>query len=120
MTDSDDKFPPENNRKKAKMPPQKIAVEIPSGLEAVYANIAFITHTPAEIIIDLAQFLPRTKKGKVVSRVIMSPMHAKALHNALGQNIANFERQFGKIQFPRSLADELFNFRPPEAPDDKE
>jgi hypothetical protein len=91
----------------------KIAIEVPKDLEAAYANLAFISHTPAEMVIDFAQFLPRMPKGKVVSRVIMSPMHAKMLQAALAQNIAAFERQFGEVKIPHkpSLADELFRFR---------
>lgn len=100
--------------------PQRISIEIPKELEAVYANIAFISHTPAEIVLDFAQFLPRTPKGSVKARVIMSPMHAKMLQNALGQNIANYERQFGEIKIPQqpSLADQLFRF-PPQNPDEE-
>ena len=101
--------------------PQRVSIEIPKDLEAVYANIAFISHTPAEIILDFAQFLPRTPKGSVKARVIMSPMHAKMLQNALAQNIANYERQFGEIKIPQqpSLADQLFRF-PPQNPDEEE
>ena len=101
--------------------PQRISIEIPKDLEAVYANIAFISHTPAEIVLDFAQFLPRMPKGSVKARVIMSPMHAKMLQNALAQNIANYERQFGEIKIPQqpSLADQLFRF-PTQNPDDEE
>lgn len=91
----------------------RITIDVPQDLKAVYANIAFISHTPAEMVIDFAQILPRTPKGTVQARVIMSPMHAKLLWRALGQNLANFERQFGEIRFPRTLADELFNFSAP-------
>jgi hypothetical protein len=93
---------------------KKISIEIPADLQAQYANLAFITHTPAEMVLDFAQFLPRTAKGKVVARVIMSPMHAKMFQAALAQNISNYERQFGEIRIPQrtSLADELFRFRP--------
>jgi hypothetical protein len=100
--------------------PQRISIEIPKDLEAVYANIAFISHTPAEIVLDFAQFLPRMPKGSVKARVIMSPMHAKMLQNALAQNVANYERQFGEIKVPQqpSLADQLFRF-PPQDPDDE-
>lgn len=100
--------------------PQRISIEIPKELEAVYANIAFISHTPAEIVLDFAQFLPRMPKGSVKARVIMSPMHAKMLQNALAQNVANYERQFGEIKVPQqpSLADQLFRF-PPQNPNDE-
>lgn len=105
---------------KGKSRKKKIAIEVPSDLEAAYANLAFITHTPAEIVLDFAQYLPRMPKGKIVSRVIMSPMHAKMLQSALAQNIANYERQFGEIRMPQrtSLADELFRFRPGEGGDE--
>ena len=91
---------------------RKITIDMPKELEAVYANVAVISHTPAEMIMDFAQVLPRTPRGKVVARVIMSPMHAKMLHAALAQNIANYERQFGEIRIPHStsLADQLFRF----------
>lgn len=100
--------------------PQRVSIEIPKELEAVYANIAFISHTPAEIVLDFAQFLPRTPKGSVKARVIMSPMHAKMLQSALAQNIANYERQFGEIKIPHqpTLADQLFRF-PPQNPDEE-
>jgi hypothetical protein len=98
----------------AEAKPKQIAIEIPKELEAVYANLAFISHTPAEVVLDFAQILPRMPKGNVVSRVIMSPMHAKLLQLALAQNIANYERQFGEIRLPHqpSLADQLFRFPP--------
>ena len=100
-------------------PPQKrISIEIPKDLEAVYANLAFITHTPAEVILDLAQIMPRLPNGKVVARVIMSPMHAKSLLQALTQNLNTYEQQFGEIRMPSSphIADQFFRFAPPGEP----
>lgn len=99
---------------------KKISIELPKDLEAEYANLAFITHTPAEIVLDFAQYLPRMPKGQVVSRLIMSPMHAKLLQLALAQNIQKYERQFGEIRLPQrpNLADELFRYRPNQGDDD--
>jgi hypothetical protein len=101
--------------------PKRVTIELPRDLKAVYANAALISHSPAEIVIDFAQVLPRTPKGAVMSRIIMSPVHAKLLQMALAQNIANYERQFGEIRLPqqKTLADHLFNFQPPEAPEDQ-
>jgi hypothetical protein len=111
-----------SNQPAPAQPPQgqRITIEIPKELTAVYANLAFISHTPAELVLDFAQVLPRMPKGNVVSRVIMSPMHAKMFHMALGQNLANYERQFGEIRVPQqpSLADQLFRF--PQSPDESE
>ena len=102
--------------KKTGPQPKRVSIEIPKDLKPVYANLAFISHTPAEIVIDFAQVLPRMPKGNVVSRLIMSPMHAKMLQKALAQNLANFEGQFGEIRLPKqtSLADQLFRFPPAE------
>jgi hypothetical protein len=99
--------------------PKKIAIDIPKEVTAVYANLAFISHTPAEMVLDFAQMLPRMPRGTVNARVIMSPMHAKLLHKALGQNIANYERQFGEIRMPSTIADQFFRF-PQQGPDDKQ
>ncbi len=79
---------------------QQINIEIPEGLEAVYANFAVITHSVSEIIVDFARILPNAPKGRVYARVIMTPMNAKLLHRALGTNLANFEAQFGEIKAP--------------------
>jgi hypothetical protein len=110
------------SEKEPKKAPKKkrINIEFPKDLEAVYANVAFISHTPAEMIVDFAQVLPRIPKGNVVSRIIMSPMHAKMLHKALAQNIANYEGQFGEIRLPQqmSIADNFFKFPPGSSDDD--
>jgi hypothetical protein len=102
-----------------KRPGKRISIDIPKELEAVYANVAFISHTPAEVVLDFAQVLPRSNRGKVKSRVIMSPMHAKMLQKALAQNIANYERQFGEIRMPMSLADQFFRFPQGESDSDE-
>jgi hypothetical protein len=94
---------------------QKVNIELPADLEPKYANFVFITHSAAEVILDFAQVLPRAPKGKVQSRIVMTPMHAKLLHSALGQNLEQYEGKFGAIQLPQgtSLADQLF--KPPDA-----
>ena len=108
-----------SNDKPAKKPANRVTVEMPRDLKAIYANIAFLTHTPAEMVLDFAQILPRTPKGQIMSRVIMSPMHAKALLNALTQNINNYEQQYGEIKIPQQphIADQLFKF--PSQPGDE-
>ncbi len=105
-----------NDPARAQPPAARITIDIPKDLKAVYANVAFISHTPAEMVLDFAQVLPRMPRGTVLSRVVMSPMHAKLLQIALSQNIANYERQFGEIRLPQqiSLADQLFRFPPAE------
>lgn len=66
--------------------------------EGVYSNLAIITHSQAEFIIDFVRILPGIPKGKVKSRIIMTPQHAKRLLLALGDNMNKFETNFGEIE----------------------
>ena len=80
-------------------PQQQINVELPEKeAEGIYANLAMIMHSPTEVIIDFARVMPRLPKAKVLSRIIMTPMHAKLLMQALTDNIKKFEGQFGEIK----------------------
>jgi hypothetical protein len=75
-------------------------VELPSDLDAVYANITFITHSPSEVVVDFGRVLPNVPKARVHARIILTPMNAKLLHRALGENLEKFEDKFGKINMP--------------------
>lgn len=85
-------------------------ISIPDDLEAVYANLARITHSPSEFIFDFAQMLPGLKAPAFKSRVLLSPLSAKLIYKALGDNLAKFETIFGEISLPgtSTLADSLF------------
>lgn len=99
----------------------RITIDLPKDVKPVYSNVAFINYTPAEMVLDFAQILPRTPRGSLMARVIMNPIHAKLLHAALAQNIANYERQFGEIHLPHprpNIADNFFRF-PGEGGDDE-
>lgn len=99
--------------------PQGPILEIPPGVDAVYANLARISHSPADIVIDFAQLLPGEIKAIVKARVLMSPLSAKLLLRALTENIARYEAAFGEISVPvnSTLAENLFKpHQPPEPP----
>ncbi len=66
--------------------------------EGVYSNLAILTHSNAEFVIDFIKMLPGTPKAKVKSRVIITPQHAKRLAKALHENIHKFEAQHGPIK----------------------
>ena len=66
--------------------------------EGVYSNLAILTHSNAEFIIDFIKMLPGTPKAKVKSRVIITPTHAKRLAKALAENIRKYESQHGPIK----------------------
>ena len=65
-------------------------------------NLAIISHSPSEIILDFAQMLPGTPNPTVRSRIIMNPIHAKRLLAALNDNIQKYEHNFGPIVDPQS------------------
>ncbi len=66
--------------------------------EGVYSNLAVISHSPSEFVIDFIRLMPGTPKGNVKSRVILTPDNAKRLLFALEENIAKYEAQMGKIK----------------------
>jgi len=96
-------------------------MEMPEDLEPLYSNLARISHTPAEIIVDFSRMLPAQVTFKVLARVILSPIGAKFLLRALGENIARYETAFGEIQLPgeSGLAGSLFKqVHPPKPPEE--
>ena len=66
--------------------------------EGTYSNLAIITHSHAEFIIDFVKLMPGAPKAKVKSRIILTPEHAKRLHQALTDNLRKFETLHGKIK----------------------
>ena len=95
-------------------------LELPADLDLVYANLARIAHSPADIVLDFAHLLPGEPRAKIRSRVVMTPLSAKLLVRALTENIARYETAFGEIVVPtnNTLADNLFRpfQQPPEPP----
>ena len=82
-----------------KQEPARINIELDGqAAEGTYSNLALIAHSPSEIIVDFARIMPGMQKGKVFSRIIMTPPHAKMLLNALEENIKKYEGQFGPIK----------------------
>ena len=66
--------------------------------EGIYSNLAIISHSNAEFVVDFVRMLPGVPKAKVKSRIILTPQHAKRLLKALGENIHRFEAAHGKIE----------------------
>ena len=78
--------------------------------EGEYSNLAIITHSTSEFVIDFIRVMPNVPKAKVQSRIIMTPQHAKRLMKALQENISKFEAQNGiikegvaDVQFPMTF-----------------
>lgn len=85
-------------------------MEVDADIESLYANLARIAHSPADIVLEFAHILPGAKKAKVSSRIVMTPLSAKLLLRALNENLSRYEATFGEIKMPKAntLADNLF------------
>lgn len=80
------------------MPEQKLDINLPEEIaKGTYSNLAIISHSNTEFIIDFASIMPGLPKSNVCSRIIMNPQNAKRLLRALADNISKFEEQNGVI-----------------------
>ena len=78
--------------------PQSLQIEIDEAVaRGVYTNLALLTHSETELIIDFLFLQPQTPKTKVLTRIVTSPVHAKRFLAALQDNIAKYEARFGTI-----------------------
>jgi hypothetical protein len=68
--------------------------------QGIYSNLAIITHSSSEFIIDFVRIMPGMPKAQVKTRVILTPDHAKRLLLALQDNMAKFEANMGTIKLP--------------------
>jgi hypothetical protein len=100
----------DNNPNKGKELQIDLPLEVADG---VYSNLAVISHSQSEFIIDFINMLPGKPKATVKSRVLLSPQNAKNLLLALQDNLSKFENNFGKISERKQ--DNHFGFAIPSA-----
>lgn len=90
-----------------------VNIELPEAVaEGVYANLAIISHSQSEFVVDFIRMVPNVPKAKVKSRVILTPQHAKRLLKALNDNVVKFEKQFGPIAEGKQQPNFPMNFTP--------
>lgn len=93
----DNKFP--NN--------QELDIELSDEIaEGEYANLAIISHSTSEFVLDFVRMMPGVPKARVKSRVILAPEHAKRLLLSLQENIERYEAVVGTINLPRIPSEE--------------
>lgn len=81
---------------------QDLNIELPQEVaQGNYSNLAIISHSTSEFIIDFAAVLPGLQKATVKSRIILTPEHAKRLLYSLQDNITRYENAIGKIEIPK-------------------
>lgn len=82
----------DNNNKRT----TEIRIELSEEMaQGTYANLAIISHSTSEFILDFIRVVPGAPKAQVKSRIILTPDNAKRLLFALQDNIAKFEGQSG-------------------------
>lgn len=97
------------------LPEQQLNIELSEEMaDGEYANLAIITHSFAEFVIDFVNVMPNVPKARVKSRIVMTPVHAKRLMRAMVENVKRFEAQHGPIK-DQEQVNMPFNFGTPTA-----
>ena len=79
--------------------PQQLNIELSEEIaQGIYSNLAVITHSSSEFVIDFVRIMPGIPKANVKSRIILTPEHAKRLLLALQDNLKKFENVHGTIK----------------------
>ena len=87
-----------SNRPENKPSEHQVRIEIDDTVaDGIYGNLVFIASNNSEFILDFARFLPGNTRGKVVSRVILGPIHAKVFLKSLTEAVERYEKKFGTI-----------------------
>ena len=87
-----------NNQNQNPNNPNQLNIELSEEIgEGIYSNLAIITHSTSEFVIDFVKIMPGVPKAKVKSRIVLTPQHAKRLMKALKDNISKFETVNGQI-----------------------
>jgi len=91
----------------------QLPIELPDDVaHGVYSNLIFCTHSPSEFILDFARALPGARSGRIWSRIVLTPQHAKALSDLLVRNLENFEERHGTIKMPGKHEEPKIGFTP--------
>jgi hypothetical protein len=83
--------------------------------EGIYSNLAIISHSHSEFVVDFIRLMPNVPKAKVKSRIVLTPQHAKRLLKALSDNLIKYENQYGVIHDPEPQLIPPMSFTTPTA-----
>jgi hypothetical protein len=101
----------DNNQNDQQQLGQQLQIELgEKEAEGIYSNLAIITHSPAEFIIDFTRVTPGVPRARVHARIIMTPQHFKLLMNAMRENMERFEHAYGEVR-TEGQGEHPFGFR---------
>lgn len=99
-----------------KNPANQINIELPEDIsEGIYSNLAIISHSHSEFVVDFIRLVPNVPKAKVKARIILTPQHAKRLMAALADNVKKYESQYGVIDTHEHMQFPQMTFNTPKA-----
>jgi hypothetical protein len=78
--------------------------------QGTYVNLAMVNHNETEFVVDFIFVQPQEARGKVRSRVILSPQHAKRFVAVLQENINRYEKNVGGILLAEKQHDETSEY----------
>ena len=61
-----------------------------------FSNLAQVSLQDDHFILDF--FLAAQPIGMLVSRIVVTPSHMKAIYNAMGEQLKQYEASFGKVE----------------------
>ena len=94
----------------------QLNIELPEEIaEGIYSNLAIISHSNSEFVVDFIRMMPNVPKAKVKSRIVLTPQHAKKLLRALADNVEKYEKQHGPISEGVQSNYPFMNFNTPKA-----
>jgi len=89
----------ENQNQNQNKNPNQINIELKEEIaQGIYSNLAIISHSSSEFILDFIRIMPGIPKAEVKSRIILTPEHAKRLLLALGENVSKYEASHGLVK----------------------
>lgn len=79
--------------------PRQLQVNISAdALKALYSDVVFLNSNPFGLTLDFGQHLLAGQRVEIVTRVSLSPQHAKVLAGKLFEHVKQYEKQFGEIK----------------------
>jgi len=89
----------ENQNKNQNQAPNQLNIELKEEVaQGIYSNLAIISHSSSEFVLDFIRIMPGIPKAEVKSRIILTPEHAKRLLLALGDNMGKYEAIHGPVK----------------------
>ncbi len=91
----------------------KLNIELSNEVaQGSYSNLAIVTHSPSEFVVDFLSLLPGMPKAQVGNRIIMTPENMKRLSQAIADNIRKYENEFGEIELNEPINNIPMGFGP--------